>query len=185
MSTDELIGSNLARIRSARPGLSLRKLAERLNAIGRPINADGLNRAEKGRRQISASELVALALALDVSPLALLLPHSPASEGVELASGVVADWREAWRWATGEQPLTRQGEHADLFDEKVSAYIRENRPHESNSIIEELGRFLVARSGGNRNPLRYVVEIEQDGHGDITGSFSVKPIRSPGGDDAR
>ncbi|MFY1688816.1 helix-turn-helix domain-containing protein [Plantactinospora sp. WMMB782] len=179
MSTDEVIGANLARVRDQR-GLSLRRLAEHLAAIGRPINADGLNRAEKGRRQISAAELVALAVVLDVSPLTLLLPHDPTPDGVPLTPEVVADWQAAWRWAVGEQPLTRRGESVDLVDPKVSAYIRENRPHEANSIVDEIGRFLVARSGGNPNRLRYVVEVEQDGRGGFGGRYTVT---TAGGDD--
>lgn len=71
VTTDAAIGTNLARIRGER-GLSLRKLAERLAEMGHPIGTDALNRAEKGARHLRATEVVSLASALDVSPLALL-----------------------------------------------------------------------------------------------------------------
>lgn len=126
MSTDEVIGANLARIRRSRPGLSLRKLAERLAAVGRPINADSINRAEKGRRQVSAAELIALAEVLGVSPVTLLMPP----DGNDPA------WVARWRWMHGEEPLPDSG--VDL-----EAFRRENRPYESADALNAAGEAVL------------------------------------------
>ncbi|MEU6207138.1 helix-turn-helix transcriptional regulator [Micromonospora musae] len=134
MSTDDLIGANLARIRRSRPGLSLRKLAEQLAATDRPINADGLNRAEKGRRQVSAAELVALAEVLDVSPVTLLMP--PDGDPAR------------WRWMHGEEPLPDSGADPEAFR-------RENRPYEpadplraaGDAVLRVVTRHNIGRMG--------------------------------------
>ncbi|GAA1028006.1 hypothetical protein GCM10009557_11450 [Virgisporangium ochraceum] len=90
--------------------LQFKELSERLAALGRPIAALGLSRIEKGERRIDADDLVALALAFGVTPLALLLPNiSPTGitwrpDSVDLTSERAMTFPEAWRWATGVQP---------------------------------------------------------------------------------
>jgi transcriptional regulator with XRE-family HTH domain len=73
-----------------------------LKAMGRPIPATGITRIEKGQRRVDAGELCALAVALDVSPLTLLLPweDDPDAEvgitdiGIETVTA-----RTLWEWA--------------------------------------------------------------------------------------
>jgi len=93
-------------------------------------------------------DLVALALALDVSPVALLLPHEPTGDGVQLTPNVTVNWQAAWRWAHGAEPIT--DEPLALHDPKVAEFREENRPYEGSPIVE-VGRFvvpLVARTLG-------------------------------------
>jgi hypothetical protein len=62
-----------------------------------------LRRIEAGDRRVDVDDLVALALALDVSPLALLLPTEASSlvpEGDRYAA------ERIWDWARGHQALT-------------------------------------------------------------------------------
>lgn len=71
--------------------------------MGREIPPLGLRRVESGDRKVDVDDLVALALALDVSPLALLLPSeagSLVSEGNQYAAVSI------WDWARGHQALT-------------------------------------------------------------------------------
>jgi transcriptional regulator with XRE-family HTH domain len=98
---------NLERLRTERE-LTYRQLSDRLSAIGRPIPTLGLSRIEKGNRRVDVDDLVALCIALEVSPAALLLPPDPGGEMddvVELTSKVHVAGSESRRWAGGNTPL--------------------------------------------------------------------------------
>ena len=69
----EHVTHTVRKFRKAR-GLSYAELSRRLADMGREIPSLGLRRIESGERRVDADDLVALALALDVTPLALLLP---------------------------------------------------------------------------------------------------------------
>ena len=56
-------------------GLAQRELAARVTALGRPMTNTMLSRIERAQRRCDIDDLVALAQALRVSPLALL--HGP------------------------------------------------------------------------------------------------------------
>ncbi|MFD0414566.1 helix-turn-helix domain-containing protein [Streptomyces sp. NPDC127108] len=62
---------NIERLRLLR-GLSQRGLAERCTALGRPMTNIALSRTERARRPCDIDDLVAIATALDVSPVDLL-----------------------------------------------------------------------------------------------------------------
>lgn len=53
-------------------GLGQRQLAERVTALGRPMSNTMLSRIERTQRRCDVDDLVAIARALLVSPLALL-----------------------------------------------------------------------------------------------------------------
>jgi transcriptional regulator with XRE-family HTH domain len=93
---------NVRHFREARR-LSYAELSRQLADIGRDIPPLGLRRIESGERRVDVDDLVALALALGVSPLALLLPTE--------ASSLVPDGdsyspERLWDWARGHQTLT-------------------------------------------------------------------------------
>ncbi|MDO3647671.1 helix-turn-helix domain-containing protein [Nocardia mangyaensis] len=73
--TGETVRANIAHYRA---GLNLgyAELSRQLEALGRPIPVLGLSRIEKGERRVDADDLMALAVALNVSVLALLVPPS-------------------------------------------------------------------------------------------------------------
>ncbi|WP_439940047.1 helix-turn-helix domain-containing protein [Streptomyces sp. BBFR115] len=56
----------------AERGLAQRELATRVTALGRPMSNTMLSRIERAQRRCDVDDLVALAQALGVSPLALL-----------------------------------------------------------------------------------------------------------------
>src|SRR5947207_14726355 len=67
------IGRRVAEnVKSARGRIPLRELAGRLKAVGRTILASGLVKIEQGKRRVDVDDLVALALALGVTPTELL-----------------------------------------------------------------------------------------------------------------
>ncbi|GAA3900048.1 hypothetical protein GCM10023084_60670 [Streptomyces lacrimifluminis] len=53
-------------------GLAQRELAARVTALGRPMSNTMLSRIERAQRRCDIDDLVALAQALRISPLALL-----------------------------------------------------------------------------------------------------------------
>lgn len=61
-------------VRRLRGDMSYAELSRLLTAGGRPIPPLGLRHLEAGSRQVNVDELVALAIALDTTPIALLLP---------------------------------------------------------------------------------------------------------------
>ena len=96
--------ANVKRLRNER-SWSLDRLSEELRRVGRPILPTGLSRLERGSRRIDVDDLVGLALALDVAPIALLLP--PTTDGpVQLTDEITAAAEDAWKWIRGIAPLS-------------------------------------------------------------------------------
>lgn len=103
------VADNIRELRRKR-GLTLQELSEQLTAAGRPIVPSGVGKIEQvkseGARRVDVDDLVALALALDVSPVRLLLPATAdEDEAVELTEQVKVSKRGAWQWARGEKSL--------------------------------------------------------------------------------
>lgn len=107
--TGERVRENIKRIREEQK-VGYRELSERLKGIGRPIHEIGLARIEKGKRRVDADDLVALAIALGVSPNRILLPEDADNGAAELTAGVTATEWSAWKWAEGEWPLLTEEE---------------------------------------------------------------------------
>ncbi|HME16029.1 MAG TPA: helix-turn-helix transcriptional regulator [Mycobacterium sp.] len=100
--TGETVRRNIRDIRDKK-GISGPELSEKLAELHRPIPPLGIHRIESGTRRVDVDDLVAIALALNVSPLALLLPT--------WADAVLADGErylaeQIWDWATGVRPLS-------------------------------------------------------------------------------
>jgi transcriptional regulator with XRE-family HTH domain len=143
------VAANIRALREDRR-LTLDDLSNRLYALGRPIQRSGLSKIESGDRRVDTDDLVALALALDVTPNRLLLPGRSETEAeVELTAGarpVALPWNLAWRWACGEEVarsltvehllanLDRDDDRApgpvQLAREVVVRFSHENRPHD-------------------------------------------------------
>ena len=103
------IGANVTqtvrKFRQAR-GLGYAELSRRLAEMGRDIPSLGLRRIESGERRVDADDLVALAVALDVTPLALLFPSAADGDGQLVPKGNAMPWQHIWVWGTGQGPLS-------------------------------------------------------------------------------
>jgi transcriptional regulator with XRE-family HTH domain len=97
---------NVAELRVQRR-MTLAQLSEAMGQLGRPILPSGLGKIEKGDRRVDVDDLVALAMALNVTPTRLLLPGGadPDSSSVELTGSRAVPWARAWAWATGREAL--------------------------------------------------------------------------------
>jgi transcriptional regulator with XRE-family HTH domain len=104
------VADNVRRFRNSHR-LTVYELADRLKTGGHAIAASAISKIERGERQVTVDDLMALAIALDVPPISLLLPENVRG-GVEL-TGIGAVYpgakttagRRAWAWAQGREPL--------------------------------------------------------------------------------
>jgi hypothetical protein len=139
-TVSDALGANLLKLRKRR-GHTVRSLSAKLTEIGHPILPSGITKMEAGTRRCDVNDLVALAVALDVSPVTLLLPSEDTSSAVHLTSKVWAPWKLAWRWMHGESFLPSQ--RKSVAGTRSEA-IAENRPYEE-PLLGETRRFLQAR----------------------------------------
>jgi 8-oxo-dGTP pyrophosphatase MutT (NUDIX family)/transcriptional regulator with XRE-family HTH domain len=161
---------NLTELREEQQ-LTYRELSERLEQIGRPIPTLGLSRIEKGTRRVDADDLIALAIALEVSPAALVLPRDPGGEeddAVELTERLEVPGQAARRWAAGHTPLPG----ADVITWRRPAFhwsVREGELADLRQRIELLesvsklnsGNGAQVRPGGARQTATSPIPLEE------------------------
>lgn len=143
--------ANLLRLRTAR-GLSTTRLSDAMKEVGHSIPPTGITRIEKGERRVDLDDLVALAVALRVSPTALLLPPSVVGE-VDVAPAKTVKAVDAWMWLTSRRPLEapegREDEGAALDDHQVHSLppgLRKWRPQtesDATTTLEDLARTVA------------------------------------------
>lgn len=167
--TGRHVADRLAELRASR-NLTYQGLSDRLTELGWPIPELGLRRIEARARRVTVDDLLALASALNVSPLDLLLPRS---EG-ELPTAVPEDVNldEVWAWAKQQTNLNpearasywrlqavdleddvekfRAAENAEEFPEKGRRWMRRQRVEAEEKLVRARARLdeLEAESDG-------------------------------------
>jgi transcriptional regulator with XRE-family HTH domain len=145
--TSKRVSENIERLRRVR-GLSQAQLANELTRVGRPMLDTAVSKMERGTRRIDVDDLVAIALALNVSPVALLMPSNASLEKVALTNKISLSEQITWLWAAGEAPasdflLDPVGDHAEEEHKEYWAtrekYLDASHPP---------GRFAPARAFG-------------------------------------
>lgn len=102
--TGRTVAANVRRLRRELD-LTTKQLADRVTECGRPMLPNAITKIEQMQRRVDADDLSALAVALGVTPNALLLP--PGRAGEAYLTGLpkkVTPWL-AWAWACGELSL--------------------------------------------------------------------------------
>ncbi len=127
------LGRNLAAIRYRRR-LTVRALSARLGELGVRLLPSGITKIEQGARGTDVTELVALAVALNVSPVRLLLPDTYDDSPAWLTPAKQAPTWLAWSWAEGVGPLSELES-----DEEREAYDRE-RPTQLRQLVHDPAR---------------------------------------------
>lgn len=102
--TAATVGTNVRRIRDEVRGWSTYELAGLLTKRGRPIAPSAVSKIERGERQVTVDDLMALAYVLRVNPNALLFPVSAEGEA-ELTAAGTHPAEDVWEWAEGNRPL--------------------------------------------------------------------------------
>ncbi|MEU9056875.1 helix-turn-helix transcriptional regulator [Streptomyces sp. NPDC048384] len=81
--TGARLAANLKALRESLP-LTTEQLAVKVTDYGRPMRANTITKIEKGQRRVDVDDPVALALALETRPDALLLPPTIADDHLQL-----------------------------------------------------------------------------------------------------
>lgn len=99
--------------------MDLAALSRALEDLEWPIPVAALSRLENENRRIDVDDVMALAVALNVSPLDLLLP-SPSSDS-SLPTGIRGDVNlaEVWAWAQKDTNLTR-GARVQYWQDRIA-----------------------------------------------------------------
>jgi transcriptional regulator with XRE-family HTH domain len=141
--TGERVIANVKHLRQSK-GMTYKELSERLDALGRQIPVLGLSRLERGERRVDVDDIVALALALDVTPNRLMMPDIDlrgVSISDALTPAVTGNPQALWTWAQGEEPLDTPLEPLEQRPGgRVFWFITANKPY----LIEG----AVLRGGG-------------------------------------
>jgi transcriptional regulator with XRE-family HTH domain len=107
-ATAEAVGANVRRLRTDQ-NLGLRALAKKLEDAGRPLLYSAVDQIEKGKRRVDVDDLMALAVALGVSPVTLLMPAvdsvSPQDDVSATAVPTPVTAEHLWGWLTAKYPL--------------------------------------------------------------------------------
>jgi transcriptional regulator with XRE-family HTH domain len=113
------------RCRREKLGLSYAQLSRLLTKWGRDIPTLGLSRIESSERRVDVDDLIALALALDVSPVTLLMPPDAHQEtGIPLHwSNAAVSAKQFWDWLTAGYPLS--GSVMDFYSAALPQWERE------------------------------------------------------------
>ncbi|WP_157734692.1 helix-turn-helix domain-containing protein [Actinopolyspora erythraea] len=125
--TGQRVAHNLSELREQR-GIRKAQLSRLLGQLGRPMSHDVITKIEGCRRPVDTDDLVALALALNVTPNRLLLPVD--GSRVELTSEVEVEQRPAWNWADGIHALEEaiQRTHGEALTAAYGDFKSHSRP---------------------------------------------------------
>lgn len=135
--TGNTVASNVRRLRK-KHGLEYTQLADRLAELKRPIPTLGLRRIEAGDRRVDADDLVALAVALDTNPNALLLPPSENADHVLTVTGVgMRPAWQVWKWGRGEFPLTYKQVPEDVPEQNRDTYAQAYFENNSDPSMQD------------------------------------------------
>lgn len=156
---NEMARANLKRIREER-GVSQRELSERLSKLGHPILASGIGRIEQGARRLDVDDLVALSIALSVSPLQLLLPPERRSDSrISLTDAVDVTTQVAWAWMLGDWVGAWSEAPAWVsFDSNSQLPSGVSLADYASNLRRALERIEEARRDGHVEVMQYVAE---------------------------
>jgi transcriptional regulator with XRE-family HTH domain len=122
-ATAQTVSENVARLREKR-NLGLRGLAKKLGDAGRPLTHSAVDQIEKGKRRVDVDDLVALAVALDVSPATLLMPANTDMFTAIVATGVngTVSAKRLWNWLNASYAL--RGDVMAFFADALPSWER-------------------------------------------------------------
>lgn len=165
---DEAAARNIAEVRDARKH-TVRTLSALLDELGHPLLPSGITKIEQGRRRVDAGDLVALAIALGVTPNRLLFPVADDAE-VSLTPAVTAKASSVWAWARGDLPLlagvVATGGGNDFYEETLDDFRRYALPvrerlrdqHTAVRAAADVLRSVQAVLARAENPAEYLPE---------------------------
>lgn len=138
----ERVATNVAALRGK---VQQSEISRRLAILGRPLSVSTLSKIEQRNRRIDVDDLMALAIALEATPNRLLLPGEVGDQEtdplVDLADGIHATPLAAWRWASGDLPLSPH-EWSGGARGRIHRFRAINRPHDPDRYdFDEMGEL--------------------------------------------
>ncbi|MFK0401043.1 helix-turn-helix domain-containing protein [Microbacterium sp. NPDC090225] len=138
------VAENIARIRKSQQ-LSLQDVEDKLTALGRRISFSGLSKIERGQKRVDVDDLMSIAIALDVTPNALLLPLADPDTTVEV-SGAKGSLGLFWEWASAERTP---------FGRDQRSFLARSLPHWMDAPgpgLTWFGRITLSMGVGGADP---------------------------------
>lgn len=125
LATGKTVAANVKRLREEQR-LKFTDLAAILEGIGKPIPTLGLRHIEAEKRRVDTDDLVALAVALGVSPVTLLIPDSPEVESMVEMTGREESISafDLWNWLTVAQPLRGDEDVLRFWRDSLPLFLR-------------------------------------------------------------
>lgn len=143
--------------------LSLRDLESRLEDLGTRITASGLQKIEAGSRRVDVDELLALAVALNVNPNALLLPNYAGDADVSYDVTAMPDGAtgaDIWAWADGWKALPHHRENAPAVETDATGWEQGRQMHATRSVEQGRGFLDRIRPDGESSAARnFLAEV--------------------------
>ncbi|WP_347955449.1 helix-turn-helix domain-containing protein [Gordonia aichiensis] len=153
--TGEAVRVNV-RSHRERQNLTYAEVSRRLAALDRPIPTLGLRRIEEGARKVDADDLLALAVVLNIPPIALLMPDAGTSDADVDTTGLGrVQAREAWAWLRADQRPMKTGESSRETIAWLSA-----RPQFAVSAVE---RGILDDISDGSHRINEILQRGQDG----------------------
>jgi hypothetical protein len=113
MGSGHVVAENVDRLR-VKQNLTFAALAKRLEQIGRPIPTLGLRKIVAKTRRVDVDDLVGLAVALNVSPISLLIAPAETPAHAVPVTGYLPDGLVRgdvlWNWLTAQHTLPQSPE---------------------------------------------------------------------------
>lgn len=148
----EQVRKNVKGLREAQ-GLSTTDLSKRMEQQGRPISPTGITKVEMGDRRVDVGDLVALALALKVTPNRLLLPTDEDVKDFPIMKGVTAPEESLWAWAQAQRALYIE---VDQIREMLDR--RDGEEGTAETLVQEMNALLLKEEEDFRHnslPVKY------------------------------
>ncbi|PPG61629.1 helix-turn-helix domain-containing protein [Rathayibacter sp. AY1C5] len=120
------VAKNIKRIRLY-AGRTQADVSQMLAELGRPVPVASIGKIESGDRRVEVDDLIAFAVVLGVTPLALLMPHTRSSNETVNITGHRGPAFEAWHWAVGEAPLNLSSDYEDA-ESDVGVFVHASLP---------------------------------------------------------
>jgi transcriptional regulator with XRE-family HTH domain len=156
MTIQEIFTKRLIAERERR-GWSQAELSRRVTALGHNLKKDAMSKIERGGREVTLKDAVALAAALNVPLPALLFDFS--SDELALTPELRVRLTFAAAWFVGRIPLTRDDvkhfraaqvmfARANAIQDELADYLAEQPPNEHEvEMLRGLARTYRARAG--------------------------------------
>lgn len=136
--TGRTVAENVRRLRTAR-GLAYTELAAKLDEIDRPIPTLGLRNIENQKRRVDADDLMALAVALGVSPAALLLTRTAhVDDTIEITGVSTPPYAgRALSWLANSVPVLADQELVDFMTHSYPPWLMKQLTDAARNVVQE------------------------------------------------